>query len=179
MRRLLVVLASVWLAGCASDTDTLKPKDATAFFKPDFEKIYAAWSTLDASKVAVFYAKEPKLVFFDITPLKYNGWQEYEDGFKRVAADWKSGQVTVAPDFHATQLGNVAWATYTLDLVIQPKTGDVIKQQARGTDVLEKRGEQWLIVHEHVSVVMAQDQPKVKAHKAKAPAHAKAKKKRR
>lgn len=179
MKRVLVVLASAWLAGCASETATLKPQDATAFFKPDFEKIYAAWSTLDSSKVAGFYAKDPKLVFFDVTPLEYTGWQEYEQGFKQVSADWKSAQVTVEPDFHATQLGNIAWATYTLDLVIQPRSGDVIKQQARGTDVLEKRGEQWLIVHEHVSVPMAEEQPKTKGHKAKGSLHAKAKKKRR
>lgn len=179
MKRLLVVLASAWLAGCASDTGALKPQDATAFFKADFDKVYAAWSTLDGSKAAVFYAKDPKIVFFDVAPLKYIGWQAYEDGFKQVSADWKTAEATVGSDFHASQLGNIAWATYTLDLVIQHKNGEVEKMQARGTDVLEKRGEQWLIVHEHVSVPMAQEQPKAKPHKAKAAAHAKAKKHKR
>ena len=179
MKKLLVVLASAWLAGCAGDQTAMKPQDATAFFKPDFDKIYAAWSTLDPSKAASFYAKDPNLAFFDVSPLKYKGWQEYENGFKQAAADWKSMQVTLDPDFHATQLGNIAWATYTLDFVIQPKTGDVIRAQARGTDVLEKRGDQWLIVHEHISVPMMQEQPKVKAHKAKAATHQKSKKRRR
>jgi ketosteroid isomerase-like protein len=180
MKKLLLVLASAWLAGCAGDQTPGKPQDATAFFKPDFDKICAAWSTLDASKAAPFYAKDPNLAFFDVTPLQYKGWQDYEDGFKKATADYKSLEVTLEPDFRAMQLGNIAWATYTFDLVVQPKTGDVVKQQGRGTDVLEKRGERWLIVHEHVSVPMAQEQqPKAKAHKAKLSSHQKAAKKRR
>jgi ketosteroid isomerase-like protein len=138
--------------------------------------VYSAWSTLDASKPAMFYAKDADLAFFDVTPLKYRGWQDYEDGFRKVAADYKSIEITVAPDFHATRAGDVAWVTYTLDLAMQPTTGDPVKVQARGTDVLEKRGEEWMIVHEHVSVPMAQEQPKAPPHKAKATAHHKAKK---
>ena len=179
MKKLLVVLASAWLAGCAGDQNAGKPQDATAFFKPDFDKLCAAWSTLDTSKVASFYAKDANLVFFDVAPLQYKGWQDYEDGFKHVSADWKSAQLTLGPDFHATELGTIAWATYTVDFIVQPKTGDVMKMQARGTDILEKRGERWLIIHEHVSVPMAQEQPKVKAHKAKVATHPKAKKRRK
>jgi ketosteroid isomerase-like protein len=175
MKKILIVLATAWLAGCG-DSDAGKTKDATAFFKPHFEKVYSAWSTLDASKPSMFYAKDPGLAFFDISPLKYRGWQEYEDGSKKTFANWKSIQLTVGPDFHATQAGNIAWATYTLDFAIAPQTGDVIKAQARGTDILEKRGEEWLIIHEHVSVPMADQQPTV-AKKAKAAPHHKAKKK--
>jgi ketosteroid isomerase-like protein len=174
MKRILIVLATAWLAGCGSDAG--KPKDATAFFRPHMEKVYSAWSTLDASKPAMFYAKDADLAFFDITPLKYKGWQDYQDGFQKIAAGYKSIDITVAPDFHATQAGDIAWVTYTLDLVMQPTTGDAVKVEARGTDILEKRGEEWMIVHEHVSVPMAQEQPKEPQHKAKATAHHKAKK---
>jgi ketosteroid isomerase-like protein len=124
----------------------------------------------------MFYAKDADLAFFDITPLKYKGWQDYQDGFQKIAAGYKSIDITVAPDFHATQAGDIAWVTYTLDLVMQPTTGDAVKVEARGTDILEKRGEEWMIVHEHVSVPMAQEQPKEPQHKAKATAHHKAKK---
>lgn len=174
MKRILIVLATAWLAGCGSDAN--KPKDATAFFRPHMEKVYSAWSTLDASKPAMFYAKDADLAFFDVTPLKYKGWQDYQDGFQKIAGGYKSIDITVAPDFHATQAGDVAWVTYTLDLVMQPTTGDAVKVQARGTDILEKRGEEWMIVHEHVSVPMAQEQPKEPQHKAKATTHHKAKK---
>jgi ketosteroid isomerase-like protein len=176
MKKILIVLATAWLAGCG-DSDAGKPKDATAFFRPQFDKVSSAWSTLDPSKPSMFYAKDANLTFFDISPLKYQGWQEYADGFKKVTANWKSLQLTVAPDFHATQAGNIAWATYTLDFVITPQTGDPVKGQARATDILEKRGEEWLIIHEHVSVPMADEQP-APAKKAKAAPHHKGKKKR-
>lgn len=178
MKKLLVVLASAWLAGCAGEQNAGKPQDATAIFKPHFEKVYAAWATLDPSKPALYYAKDSNLAFFDVAPLKYRGWQEYQEGFGKLSADWKSAQVTLDPDFHATQSGDIAWATYTLELDVQLKSGDSMKSQARGTDVLEKRGEKWLIVHEHVSVPKAESQPKAKAHKAKG-AHPKARKKRK
>jgi ketosteroid isomerase-like protein len=124
----------------------------------------------------MFYAKDAGLAFFDVMPLKYRGWQDYQDGFQKIAAGYRSLDITVAPDFHATQAGDVAWVTYTLDLVMQPTTGDAVKVEARGTDILEKRGEEWMIVHEHVSVPMAQEQPKEPTHKAKAVTHHKAKK---
>ena len=167
MKKILIVLATAWLAGCG-DSDAGKPKDATAFFKPHFEKVLSAWSTMNASKPAMFYAKDAGLAFFDIAPLKYRGWQEYEEGFGKQAEAWTSLQLTLGPDFHATQAGDVAWATYTVDFEIQPKTGDVMKGQARGTDVLEKRGEEWMIVHEHVSVPMMSAQAPDPPHKAKA-----------
>ena len=167
MKKILIVLATAWLAGCG-DSDAGKPKDATPFFRSHFEKVYSAWSTLDPSKPAMFYAKDAGLTFFDIAPLKYRGWQEYEAGFRKMASDWKSGTVTLGPDFHATQAGDVAWVTSTLDFVILPKTGEVMRMQARGTDILEKRGEEWMIIHEHVSVPMAGEQPKEPPHKAKA-----------
>jgi ketosteroid isomerase-like protein len=175
MKKILIVLASAWLAGCG-DSDAGKPKDASVLLRPHMEKVYSAWSTMNPSKPSMFYAKDAKLTFFDVSPFKYQGWQEFEDGFRKTADGWRSAQFTVAPGLQAMQAGNVAWVTYTLDYVIEPKTGDVMKGQARGTDILEKRGEEWMIVHEHVSVPMATDQqPKVKATKAKAAPRHKAK----
>ena len=49
------------------------------------ESYYAAWNTLDADNPASFYAKDAKLVFFDLTPLKYNGWAEYKEAFRRLS----------------------------------------------------------------------------------------------
>ncbi len=116
------------------------------------EKVCAAWATLDASKPARYYAKDPDLVFFDVAPpLKYKGWQEYEDGFRKTATEWKSLKLSLGPDFKAYKSGNFAWLTYTLDFEIEPKDGAPMKAQARGTDILEKRGNEWLIIHEHVS----------------------------
>ena len=127
----------------------------------------------------MFYAKDVGLTFYDLAPLKFLGWADYADGFSKLAADWRSIEIRLSPDFHATQAGNIAWATYTFDYVIQPKKGEAMKGQARGTDILEKRGEEWLIIHEHVSAPTASDAPKEPAHKARAVPHHRGKLRRR
>lgn len=118
------------------------------------ERVYAAWSTFDPANAAPFYAKEANLVFFDVAPMKYQGWQAYEDGFKQVARDWQSGKVSLGPDFTASRRGDTAWVTYTAHLDLTLKNGQKMTPDVRGTDVLERRGSDWLIVHEHVSVPM-------------------------
>jgi ketosteroid isomerase-like protein len=160
MKTFLAVLIAVTLVGCAGTAEPPKTLDAANEFKPMIEKLMAAWETLDVSKPAAFYAKDPGLTFFDIAPLKYEGWQQYSDGFKKVCADWKSVKLTLDPDLKATQNGNVAWVTYTLSFVIEPKSGETMKGQARATDIFEKRGNDWLIVHEHYSAPMPEEPPK-------------------
>lgn len=154
MTKTAAVTLLLLLAGSRFSHASAKDWDATAEFKPIIERLNAAWSTLDTSKAAPFYAKDAGLVFYDIAPLKYSGWPEYESGFKKVSADWKSLKITVNPDLRAMRRGSLAWATYTFDFEIEPKQGNVIKATARVTDLFEKRGSQWVIIHEHVSTPM-------------------------
>ena len=166
MKKPLFAIFLLALAGCGSAPEP--SVDATAEFKPVLDKMYAAWSTLDPSKVAPYYAKDATLVFFDVAPFKYTGWKEYEEGFKKVTADWKSITVSVNPDLKATKNGNIVLVTYSLSFDIEPKTGDHMKAQLRGTDVFEKRGPGWLVIHEHVSTVMPDPPPAPTKKKAKA-----------
>ncbi|HWR49868.1 MAG TPA: nuclear transport factor 2 family protein [Bryobacteraceae bacterium] len=152
MKLLAVVVCSAMLGAYGSRAAQLE--DATAEIKPLMEKVNAAWMTLDPSKAAPYYAKDAGLAFFDIAPLKYAGWREYQEGSEKVFSDWKSIKLTMGPDFKAYKNGNFAWATYTMAFEIEPKSGDTMKATARGTDVFEKRGGQWIIVHEHVSAPM-------------------------
>lgn len=158
---LSIPLLLLGLTGCATDTNTPKkeeasvqPQDVTAEFRTLSDKMTAAWSTLDPSNAAPYYAKDPDLAFFDATPLKYKGWQEYADGFSKAVADWKSMTITINPDFRATREGNVVWATCTAHFEMTPKKGAAKSLDARMTEIWEKRGDTWLSVHEHVSVPM-------------------------
>ena len=139
------------LAGCATTPpDVAKDQDVTLEFKPRIEKILAGWSTLDIKNVAPFYAKDAGLVFFDVAPLKYSGWTEYEKGFQQVASTWKAIKISLG-DLQATRNGNIVWAVYTAPLEIEPKEGAVMKAVTRNTDIFERRADDWIIVHEHVS----------------------------
>ena len=61
------------------------------------QKIWDGWSTLDPANVAQYYASGPH-VFFDIAPLKYDSWDEYATGVKKVLAGYKSAVCTVNDD---------------------------------------------------------------------------------
>jgi ketosteroid isomerase-like protein len=115
-------------------------------------RIMHAWDELDPAKAAPYYAKDPNLIFYDNSPLKYTGWKEYASGVPKEFAGYKSYKTTLADDIAAHRLGNFAWgiATWRADAI--KKNGSTEVVYGRWTVLFEKRGEQWLIIHEHVSV---------------------------
>ncbi|HEY2932112.1 MAG TPA: nuclear transport factor 2 family protein [Acidobacteriota bacterium] len=123
-------------------------------FKGLMRKTLAAWETLNPEKAAPFYAKDAGNVYFDLAPLKYTGWSEYAAGVVKVLADYSSGKFTVADDSKIHRSGNLTWGTTTWHCELTKNAGGVDKFDGRWTVVWEKRGNDWLIVHEHVSAPM-------------------------
>ncbi len=115
------------------------------------QKELDAWETLDPANAAPFYAKEADHVFFDIAPLKYTGWAEYAQGVKKVIADFASLKLTLADDVRTHRQGNLAWATATVTFDTVTKGGAKLTLPTRWTLIWEKRGKDWLIIHEHYS----------------------------
>jgi hemoglobin len=128
-----------------------QPRTAADRFKALMQSELDAWSTLDPAKAAPFFAKDADRVFFDIAPLKYTGWNEYEAGTRKFFADFKSLKLTMGPDARAAQAGNTAWGTATIHVELVNKNDTKEAFDARWTVVWEKRGKDWLVVHEHVS----------------------------
>ena len=128
-------------------------KKAPAGPAPDkalMQKIWDGWSTLDPANVAKYYATGPH-VFFDIAPVKYANWDEYEKGVKVVLAGYRSGKVTVSDDAELHPHGDLVWATATLKEEMTTKAGKVEMGNFRWTVIWENVDGKWLIVHEHVS----------------------------
>ena len=65
-----------------------------------------------------------------------NGWIDYRDHH----------YFDVEPQVR----GNVAWAAFRYELAVDTPQGHV-EVEGRGTVILEKRGERWLVVHLHTS----------------------------
>jgi ketosteroid isomerase-like protein len=118
--------------------------------KAYLQKIWDGWATLDPSNVTKFYASGPH-TFFDITPLKYSSWDEYQKTVRQVLSDFKSAKFKVNNDAEIHPAGGYAWGTATVDEEMTHQNGKVDTGTFRWTMVFEKQGGDWLIVHEHVS----------------------------
>jgi ketosteroid isomerase-like protein len=130
----------------------MKKPAGTEVNKKLVESYYAAWNTLNTDNPARFYAKDASIVFFDVAPLKYNGWEEYKRGVQKCIFDQTSaGKLTPNDDVKITRRGDVAWMTLTFHLSLTMKTGAVMELDCRHTAIWARRRGKWLIVHEHVS----------------------------
>ncbi|HYM76691.1 MAG TPA: nuclear transport factor 2 family protein [Candidatus Dormibacteraeota bacterium] len=127
-----------------------KPAAGPAPDKTYLQKIWDGWSTLDPANVAKFYASGPH-TFFDIAPLKYNSWEEYEKGAKGLTATYKSAKFTVNDDVAIHPHGDLVWATATIAEQMTTKAGKVEMGNFRWTVIFENEDGKWMIVHEHVS----------------------------
>jgi ketosteroid isomerase-like protein len=151
MKRLAAVLCLFLLP--ISGLAKTPPKKSSAPPPPDkayLQKIWDGWSTLDPANVAKFYATGPH-TFFDIAPLKYGSWEEYEKGVKGVLAGYKSAKFTVNDDAVIHTHGDLVWATATVKNEMTTKAGKVEMGNFRWTAIFENQDGKWMTVHEHVS----------------------------
>jgi ketosteroid isomerase-like protein len=155
MKRILTVsfclfALSIASVAAASKSATKKSSAGPAPDKAYLQKIWDGWSTLDPSNTAKFYATGPH-TFFDIAPLKYVSWDEYEKGVKGELSGYKSARFTLNDDVDIHPRGDLVWATATVKEEMTTKAGKVEMGNFRWTVVFENQDGKWLIVHEHVS----------------------------
>src|SRR5258708_29849886 len=134
---------------------TKKPaaNKASAGPAPDralMQKIWDGWSTLDPVNVAQYYAAGPH-VFFDIAPLKYGSWDEYDKGVKNVLAGYTSGKCTVNDDAEVHRNGDLVWGTATIKEQLTSKAGKIEMGNFPWPVIWENQDGKRLIGHEHVS----------------------------
>lgn len=122
-------------------------------------KMWTAWDSLDPSKVAEFYSKDPNNVFFDISPLKFQGWSAYADGAAKALVNMASAKWEPTGDFKVIKEGNLAVTTLTMNVVFTSKSGTANRSSVRDTGVWEKQGGKWVMLHQHASIPSGGPQP--------------------
>ena len=158
MRKLYLAMAVVVMMcamGSAQDRAKRMTGNDEMQVKQRMTDEWAAWTAMQYDKLDAFYAKDANLVFFDIAPMKYDGWPAYKKGAAQMLSVYKSLSGKLSDDVSIHINGNTAWVTATYHGVGKKKDGskdDVM--DIRVTSVWEKRGGQWMIVHEHASVPM-------------------------
>jgi ketosteroid isomerase-like protein len=126
-----------------------------ATFRKLIDGYCAAWSSGDPENAAKYYAKDSGLVFYDLAPFSYAGWKEYDAGVRKNLLDSAaSASLTAGKELKVTRHGNIAWTTVPMHVTIKMKDGKLIDSAVRYTGIWEKRGNSWLLVHEHLSVPM-------------------------
>jgi ketosteroid isomerase-like protein len=126
------------------------PAGSGAVDRAYLQKIWDGWATLDAAGQKQFYAQGPH-VFFDVSPLKYGSWDEYQSTVSQWLAGYKAARCTVNDDAQIHKSGDAYWITSTVAFDMTQKSGKREMGTFRWTAVFEKQGGKWLIVHEHVS----------------------------
>ena len=156
LRRLVTVsccLLALTLSSAAQTKSTMKKAAGPVPDKALMQKIWDAWATANPDNAAKFYASGPH-VFYDIAPLKYNSWDEYEKGVKAVLGNYKSAKFTVNDDAAIHPHGDLVWGTATIAFEMTTKAGKVEMGNFRWTVIWENQDGKWLTVHEHVSAPM-------------------------
>jgi ketosteroid isomerase-like protein len=151
-KRLLTVLVCV-LAISLSSFAASKSKKKSVSGAPDkayLEKLMAGWSAGNPAAMAQYYDKGD-YTFFDIAPLKYSNWAEYEKGVTDLLKNYKSLKLTVNDDAQIHTDGNLTWSTATVKEDAVTTGGKHELATLRWTLIFEKQGGKWMIVHEHTS----------------------------
>jgi ketosteroid isomerase-like protein len=155
-RHVMVSMCVFLLMLSATAQNKKSAKKSPAPAPPDkalLQKIWDGWSTLNSDNVAQYYATGPN-TFFDIAPLKYSSWDEYQKGSKALIAEYKSAKFTLNDDTVIHPDGNSAWVTATVAFEMTHQSGKVDMGNMRWTAILDNQDGKWKIIHEHVSVPM-------------------------
>jgi ketosteroid isomerase-like protein len=149
-----IALAGAMLTFVGARAQQKASDDAT--FRRLIENYCAAWSTGNAEAPAKFYAKDNGLVFYDVAPFAYHSWKEYHDGVQQEFLDTaESIKLTAGKELKVTRRGMIAWTTVPMHLTEKSKDGKTSETDLRYTGIWEKRGANWVLVHEHLSTPMA------------------------
>lgn len=118
--------------------------------KAHLQKIWDGWATFNVPGQAQFYAQGAH-TFFDIAPLKYSSWDEYEKGATALVANYKSAKFTVNDDAEFHPAGEIVWGAATVKADMVAKTGLHEMATFRWTYVFQSIDGKWLVIHEHIS----------------------------
>ncbi len=114
--------------------------------------VEAAAAYTQANNVAALdtlFAPDPWLRIIEGAGVN-NGWVDYRDHHLKPELERFQNFRLRYFDIEAQVRGNVAWAAFRYEVAFDSPQGHT-ESEGRGTAILEKRGDRWLIVHRHTS----------------------------
>ena len=148
--RRLIVLFSLVAISLSSFAETKK-----VIGRPDkayLQRVLDGWSALKPAEMKQYYSQDDHL-FFDIAPVKYRNWTQYQAGVTELLKSYKSLKMTLNDDVQIHYESNLIWAAATIKEESVTAADKREMGTFRWTVVLQKEKDgKWLIVHEHTSV---------------------------
>lgn len=149
-----VLIISVCIFALSVSSFAKKPKKKVvppgAPDKAYLQKVLDGWAALDPAPMAQYY-DQGVYNFFDITPLKYSDWAEYQKGVTEILKSYKKLKLTLNDDAQIHTDGNLTWTTATVKEDGVTTAGKHELATLRWTLIFEKQAGKWMIVHEHMS----------------------------
>lgn len=84
--------------------------------------------------------------------MKYDNWAAYKEGSQRMLSAFKEFSLRPTSDLAIHVSGKMAWVTGTWTADATTKDGKAEHMEGRFTDIFEKRGGKWIVIHEHFSL---------------------------
>ena len=153
----LVGIAWLGTFGCSGPKTTTQAPDLAAEqakVKTVLDQFAQAWEMEDTTLFARILAHDPDMVCFGTDSAeRFVGWESLRASVPQQLASFDSVLIAVRDQtIKVHPSGEVAWAAETADLDMVAQGQPVKLRGSRITSVLEKRGNDWVIVQFHVSL---------------------------
>ena len=161
MRKTLI-LGGLLFAGASTLAVALESVTATevAQFRGLEDKLWQAWNTrLNPADAAPFYSKQPNNLYFDFSPLKFTGWDEYQRVATKALAGGGHATTHIHDDFTVIKQGDLVVNAFTFDVEFARPGTAAQTMTARETDVWTKENGKWVLVHQHMSTPFMSEPP--------------------
>lgn len=138
----------------ATTTSTAKAMASGQVDRAYLQSIWDGWAAGNIDGQSKYYAKGPGHLYFDISPVKYESWDEYKSGVVGVLAQFSAARFTLNDDLQIHPQAGMVWVDGTLTGELTSKSGQKQVLPIRWTAIFEQQNGVWVIQHEHVSVPM-------------------------
>ena len=124
-----------------------------AQIKTLFDQFMAGCNAKDVNAIMKFYVSDESLLVFDVVPPRqYVGANAYRKDWEEFASMFNGPSKCEISELSITADGAMAFA-HSIQRVTGTNTkGQPVDLTVRVTDVFRKTNDNWLVVHEHVSV---------------------------
>jgi uncharacterized protein (TIGR02246 family) len=154
MKKYLLIIVSVFIAAISQTPASFAaPAGAEKDIRALMDRFAAGMKAKDVNQIMSIYSPGKDLVVFDvIPPRQYVGAEAYrkdfEDLFKIFAGPVDTCEIN---DLAIVVDKKMAYSHSIQHIIFTDNEGKKTEFNVRVTDVFQKSGRKWMIVHEHVS----------------------------